>query len=551
MRKKKCYPKVKKINRDDLAILLERARNNTLTEDDCESIKAMADTIEFIIEMLNKKDVQLKRLLKQILGIKSEKSRKIFEQEETNNDDSSDRESDVPNHDKGNKTDKKPKGHGRNGVDQYTGAERIFISHPMFSGGCSCPECQKGKLYTEKQPGIFIYIEGKPPVQATIYELEKLRCNLCGAIFQAPLPESVANKATGSKHYDETDKSMIALLRYGFGLPLNRLSELQASLGIPLPVSTAWDKSEEGADKIYPAFEELKRQAAQGDILHNDDTGMKVRSLMKEIAEEVKNANGKKVRTGIYTTGIVSVSGERKIALFFTGRKHAGENFADLLEQREGDRSPPIQMCDAKSGNTHKDLDTIVCNCNSHARRYFVDVSDNYPDECGYVIIDVYKEVYKNDAIARERRMSPEDRLKFHQEKSAPIMEDFYQWLNERIDKRLVEPNSDLGEAISYALNHWPELTRFLTVPGAPLDNNVCELILKACICHRKNSLVYKTENGAYIGDMFMSLIHTCRLADVNPFDYLTCLQRHSSDVFKQPSQWMPWNYTVRQKELT
>lgn len=545
-KKKRRVPKVKKINQAELLSLLERARSNTLTPEDCDSIQGMAETIEFIIAMINDKDVQLKRLLKQILGIKSEKTQKVFDrinpEAGAHLDTTFGEMKDIPdNH-------QNRKGHGRNGFDCYTGAERIPVPHPTLSNGCPCPECPKGKLYKEKKPGIFIHIEGQAPIRATIYELEKMRCNLCGAIFQAPLPDKIEDH--GGKHYDETAKTMMVLLRYGCGFPLNRLSRLQADLGMPLPVATGWDKSEEVADKIHPAFEELKRCGAQGEILHNDDTGMKILSVMKEIDKEVKNAAGKKVRTGIFTTGIVSIAGDRKIALFFTGRKHAGENFGDLLGQREVDRSPPILMCDAKNGNAPKGADVIVCNCNTHARRYFVDGADNYPDECAYVIIDVYKKIYENDAIANGNRLSPEERLQFHQEKSTPIMDDFQKWLNEQIDKRMVEPNSDLGVAINYVLNHWPELTRFLSVPGAPLDNNICERMLKTGICHRKNSLFYKTEHGAYIGDMFMSLIHTCRLNDENPFDYITALQKHSSDVFGNPSTWMPWNYKDRLKTL-
>jgi transposase len=539
MRKiKKPYPKVKKIDQSELTQLLERARSNTLTPEDCENIQGMAETIEFIIDMLGQKDIKLKRLLKQILGIKSEKSQKLFGADTSPEDTAGSKESDKPEEKEGQKR----KGHGRNGNECYTGAERISITHPTLKNADPCPQCPKGKLYREKKPGVFIYFEGQAPIRATVYELEKLRCNLCGVIFQAPLPEALAG-ICDTKHYDETAKSMMALLRYGYGLPLNRLSNLQADLGIPLAASTVWDKSEEAADKIYPVFEALKNHAAQGDILHNDDTGMKVLKLMHEIEEEVKTANGKKVRTGIFTTGIISIADDRKIALFFTGRKHAGENISDLLAKRNPDRNPPIQMSDAKSGNNKEGAGVIECNCNTHARRYFADVAESFPDECAYVIIDVYKKIYKNDAIAKAEFMTPDERLKFHREKSGPIMNEFHFWLKEQFEKRQVEPNSGLGQAISYVLTHWTQLTRFLHVPGAPLDNNVCEQALKKSICHRKNSLFYKTEHGAYIGDMFMSLIHTCTLNNGNPFDYLTELQRHSSKVFKNPSNWMPWNY--------
>lgn len=545
-KKKRQLPKVKRIQREELSCLLERAETNTLTPEDVKNIQGMAETIEFIIAMLNEKDVKLKRLLKQLLGIKSEKSDKVFGSKNPEQPDVDTGGSETAKTD--NKDDK-PKGHGRNGVRAYIGADKVRIPHPSLASGYPCPECPKGKVYPEK-PGVFIHIEGRAPIQATVYEMEKLRCNLCGAIFQAPLPEQIAGEDCGSRHYDETAKAMMALLRYGCGFPLNRLDNLQADLGMPLPAATGWDKTEEAADSIYPAFEELKHQGAQGDILHNDDTGMKILSVMAEIEKEVKAAGGKKVRTGIFTTGIVSINDGRKIALFFTGRKHAGENFNELIAQRDPDRKHPIQMCDAKKGNANQETKAIVCNCNTHGRRYFVDAADNYPDECAYVIIDVYQQIYKNDAVAKQQQMSPDERLRFHQEKSGPIMDEFHAWLKAQFDNRKVEPNSDLGTAISYMLNHWPELTRFLSVPGAPLDNNICEQSLKRSICHRKNSLFYKTEHGAYIGDMFMSLIHTCRLNGENPFDYLTEMQRHSSDVFKNPSKWMPWNYKDRLEKL-
>ena len=139
--------------------------------------------------------------------------------------------------------------------------------------------------------------------------------------------------------------------------------------------------------------------------------------------------------------------------------------------------------------------------------------------------------------------MTAEERLRFHQTESAPLMDKLYQWMQEQMKEKKTEPNSGLGKSIAYMLKHWDKLTRFLKVAGAPLDNNLCERALKKVVLHRKNSLFYKTQCGAYVGDMFMSLIHTCNLNNINPFDYLTALQRNTASVFKTPSNWMPWNY--------
>ena len=241
---------------------------------------------------------------------------------------------------------------------------------------------------------------------------------------------------------------------------------------------------------------------------------------------------------------MLSLKDERKIALFFTGHKHAGENLADLLAQRQKGLTPPIQMSDALSRNLPKDFLTLLANCLSHGRRNFVDVAMSFPDACGHVI-ELLAKVYKNDAHAKEKKMSREERLTYHQTQSGPVMEELHAWMQAQFDEKKVEPNSGLGKAFTYMLKHWEPLTLFLRVPGAPLDNNIVEQSLKMVIRHRRNSLFYRTLHGAYIGDLFMSLIHTCRLSKVNPLHYLVALQRHSREVFKNPHAWLPWNYEV------
>jgi transposase len=202
----------------------------------------------------------------------------------------------------------------------------------------------------------------------------------------------------------------------------------------------------------------------------------------------------------------------------------------------------PIQMCDGLSRNVPAELKTILANCLAHGRRQFVDVAESFPEECRHVL-EALSVIYRNDAIARKRNLSPEARLAFHQAESGPTMEDLHAWLTRQLDERLVEPNSGLGGAITYMLKRWKELTLFLRVPGAPLDNNICERALKKAILHRKNALFYKTAHGARVGDLFMSLIYTSELCGSNPFDYLTELERHAGELASAPQDWLPWNY--------
>ena len=373
-------------------------------------------------------------------------------------------------------------------------------------------------------------------MQGKAYELQSLRCNLCQEIFTAEMPEG-----GGDKKYDASVGSIIAVLRYGSGLPFKRLEMLQKNAGVPLPDATQWDIVHKMSDSFYPVFDELVRQGAQGRLFYNDDTVMKILELMEEnkaIREDPEN----KSRTGMFTTGIICVVDRRRIAIFYTGRNHAGENLELLLLHRDPDRGPPIQMCDGLSRNVPEAFATILANCMAHARRNFVNVADLFPDECRFVL-EILRDVYRNDATAKTQEMSDEQRLSFHQAESGPLMEKLKGWLDEQIDAKKVEPNSSMGEAFTYMLKRWDKLTRFLHIPGAPLDNNVCERSLKRAIQHRKNSLFYRTLHGASVGDMYMSIIHTCYLNDVNAFDYLNALEEHSQQLHENPERWMPWNY--------
>ena len=378
---------------------------------------------------------------------------------------------------------------------------------------------------------VLVRIVGQAPLAATAYSLERLRCGACGQVFTAQEPAGV-----GPEKYDETATAMVAQLKYGSGVPFNRLEQLEAQLGIPLPATTQWEMVEEGAELIKPARDELIRQAAQDEVFHNDDTGMKVLKMNREPGDK---------RTGTFTSGIVSTNGPRKIALYFTGRQHAGENLADVLRQRASELGPPIQMCDALSWNTSKlseGVEVMIAHCLAHGRRQIVDVAENFPAECRYVL-EQLGEVYRIDAVARKTGLSPQERLQFHQQHSKPIMAGLHKWLEAQLAEHKVEPNSGLGQAIRYLVRHWQPLTLFLRQAGAPLDNNLVERSLKRAVLHRKNSLFYRTLNGAQVGDLFMSLIHTCQLCNANSFDYLTELLRHHRDLAANPALWMPWNY--------
>jgi len=252
----------------------------------------------------------------------------------------------------------------------------------------------------------------------------------------------------------------------------------------------------------------------------------------------------------MFTTALVIKVGEQIICLYYSGRAHAGENLAALLEQREADHVPPIVMSDALSRNevtsrvglTAADACVIRCHCLAHGRRQFSDIAEVFPSECR-VVIDALKQIFDHDEEAREQQMSPQARLTYHQAYSQPLMDELKGWLDKQLQERLVEPNSALGKAMASRQNHWETLTRFLSVPGAPLDNNLVERALKLFIRQRNNSLFYKSEYSVYIASVLTSVIATCIYAGVNVLDSLVALQEHRSEVFAAPEAWLPWTY--------
>jgi transposase len=510
-----------------------------LSAADHAKLKAAMDTLAFVTAELQAKGTSLDRLRRLLFGAPTEKTRTILgaggalaRPDAPPPADREPRDATAP------AAAGKPKrpGHGRIPAAAYTGAPRVTIAHPTMHSGDGCPGCLKGKVYPLAEPAIIVRITGMAPLSATVYERDRLRCNLCGEVFTAPAPAGA-----GEARYDETATSMVGLLKYGAGLPFHRIEVLQRGLGIPLPAATQWELVRDAAGRLAPVFAELLRQAAQGELFYNDDTTMKILALTVEQRRAAAADEDPDERTGVFTSAIVAVCAPYRIALFFTGRRHAGENLAAVLAQRAAELGPPIQMSDGLAANTAGDFATILANCLAHARRYFVDVVHNFPAEVR-VVLEILRDVYRNDTITREQDLAPDDRLRFHQAESGPLMATLKTWLDQQLDEHRVEPNSGLGQAIAYMRKRWAPLTLFLRVPGAPLDNNVCERALKKAILHRKNALFYKTLNGARVGDVFMSLIHTAELNGVAPFEYLVALQRHHQAVARDPSAWLPWN---------
>jgi hypothetical protein len=539
-------PKRLDLTPEELDAFFERLEKNRLTKEDRLRIKDIIAAVIWMGQKLEDKDLSIRRL-QRLFGIKTEKAENIFGKNKKddggggNSGSSGTAGGETPVGGSGDDGGCQTKCGGQHGADDYPDAEKIIHSHESLKVGDTCPDCAKGTLYLYGY-GSVVRLVGQPAIRAVIHQPEQLRCSACLKLFTAKLPDEVSKGRA-----DPTAKSMVAIFRYGSGIPFYRNEGLQEGLRTPLPDSTQWDMSEEVGNCAWPIFNELIDCAATSDLIHLDDTGGKILSLMREIKHDNRE------RKGIYTTGVLAKTYEgREICLMFTGNRHAGENVQALLDKRP-ELFPTVKlMCDALSRNEPKKTKVILGNCNDHARREFVDLipagkNQPPPDECVYFISRLGV-VYYHDSLTI--KMTQKKRLEYHKKHSRPIMDELCDWCWLSLENNNIEPNSSMGSAMKYFINHYEELVKFTEVEGMPLSNAAVERLLKTVVLHRKNSLFYKTENGAAIGDILMSVIQTAKRSGVNVFDYLTDLQRNKTAVKKNPKAWLPWNYQQQHTTL-
>jgi hypothetical protein len=540
------------LSREEGEALIERIEHNVLSTEDRQLLVKLLTFYFWLLFALREAKLSLKRLKALVFGEKPKKPKPPLSggtagggspdegepQTRTLQEEASSAAASLP--------EKKapPPGHGRHGAEVYRAAPTVECRHEALAVGERCPACGRGSLY-RLLPGVEMRLDGNALLSAVRYELEKLRCSACGQIFTASVPVGA-----GVEKYTPRARAVLALARYYLGLPWYRLEGFQALVGVPVPDATQWDQAEIVGDCSHPIFKCLEKMAAQGEVIFQDDTPHRILTLIEENqqARAQAQAQGKAKtdeRTGMQTTALIVQVGERRICLYYTGRRHAGENLEALLTQRAPDRGKPLVMSDALSRNNAEEDALIRCHCLAHGRRKFSELAETFPAESAVVVVvvDALKLVFDHEEYARVEELTAQERLAYHQRTSGPIMKTLKEWLEQQTAQRLVEPNSSLGKAIAYMVEHWETLTRFLHEPGAPIDNNLAERALKLAIRQRKNSLFYASEHSAYIASLLTSVIATCVQAGVNALDTLVAVQEHRQEVFANPGAWLPWNY--------
>ena len=550
----KSHPEVIELDEADLESKLDQIEA-VMGEEMAQPFRQLLRWYDFLLGLLREKKLSIRRLQRMLFGATTETSDNILSSTATSSREvdptsaeSSASDQDLRGWPSGTRrrcradspaAPRRRPGHGRIPAREYTGCAQVVVTHASLRPGDACPDCGSGTVYRQSRWSPVVRLKGQAPVTGQVYQLERLRCHGCGHVFTAELPAEA-----GPDKYDPSVASVVATLRYGEGMPgiaCNGCSSWRAFL-CRRPTSGNWCGMPRSKVRATPT-NICSVLAAQGDLVHNDDTTMRVLELMeKKKRHEPLREDDPAAARRVHDQRPVPGSGPADDRLVLYRSASCRRKLRTLLQLRRAELPPPIQMCDALSRNMPDDLHVILANCLVHGRRNFVDVVEYFPDEVTYVL-ECLKQVYQIDAEAKQQQLSPDERLRLHQEQSGPVMDELQRWLKTQFDERRVEPNSSLGEAIAYMLKHWQKLTLFLRVPGAPLDNNVCERALKMAIRHRKNSLFYKTMRGADVGDLYMSLIHTCYLCGASPIDYLTELQRNHERVQAAPADWLPWNY--------
>ena len=248
-------PELVEVDSTRLEEVLRRVEQS-LDEKDAALVRAVFESYAYVADLVEDKNTSIRRLRQLFFGARTEKTDAVVGQKTRTPEAALPRDAGAETGSaagEGN-TDESDaaaasKGHGRNGAEAYRGAARIDVPHPSLTAGDACPACGQGTVY-DKAPGVLVRITGQPPLAATVYQLQKLRCHLCGQVFTAAAPEEA-----GEQKYDATAGSMIGLLKYGSGLPFNRLDGLQGDLDVPLPASTQWDIVQAVAANLAPAFD--------------------------------------------------------------------------------------------------------------------------------------------------------------------------------------------------------------------------------------------------------------------------------------------------------
>ena len=422
--------------------------------------------------------------------------------------------------------------------------------------GDTCPGCRAGIVY-KYHPATLLRIVGHAPFSAEQHVSEQLRCSACHEIFTAELPVEVRADGRADQTYGYSARALMGIARYFAAQPFHRQEAMQNLLGSHISASTIYDQCEKLAEHLKPVFVAMLALAANARLFYLDDTTHRI--LIKQTPPGKTRKQARSARTGVYSSACLAIlpqgntTGgatdppvtpiERRLVLYRTSVGHAGEWFDEILDRRDPALDAPTLMSDALSSNHVTSKSFVKSLCNAHGRRGFAELAHQSPDESLYAL-ERYAGIWRNEGHGVDQGFDAEQRQAYHQRHSLPLMAELKSWCERQTERNgRVEPNSNLGRAMAYFVRHYEGLTAFCAVPGAPIDNNECERMVKLIVRGRKNSQFFKSENGAEVSDVITSVLATCHEANIDAMAYLTAIQANQLAVRAAPQNWMPWNY--------
>ncbi|WP_236994640.1 IS66 family transposase [Granulosicoccus antarcticus] len=446
--------------------------------------------------------------------------------------------------------------------------ENVRHSFDSMSKGDQCPDCPRGKVY-KYEPAVMVRVTGQAPYSAKRHIRDRLRCSACGAVFSADLPAEVLADGEPGQLYGNSARSVMAISKCLAGEPYYRQQSVQSLYGIKLSASTIFDQCEYAANDLQPVWREVLKLAANAQVFYIDDTTNRI-SDQNGMYKPKRGTDKLQWRTGVYSSAMLAVYDDvdetgmgckRRLVLYQTSIGHAGEWADEVLGPRDSSLPPPTVISDALSSNRVSVVEVLDAKCNVHSRRNFVEVRSHFPSGMD-AILELYRQIWVNDAHCRNEQHSDEQRQQYHHTHSLPVMQTLQGWFEYALSEKTqdavlppldstvpeslhhIEPNSSLGAAMSYLLNHYDKLTQYCHYPGIPIDNNEIERLIKLVVRNRKNAGYFRTQAGAWVGDMLTSMIAICQENGVNAFEYLTAIQCNRVAVRANPGAWLPWNYT-------
>jgi transposase len=420
------------------------------------------------------------------------------------------------------------------------------IVHKLDLSDLKCPGCHKNMHKAHSKSVTVIRLVG---LTEENHQIETCRCLTCGTSGEAQNSVS-AEKLIGQFTLDCA--AVMCALRYGNGMPSFRLEEVTACMGYRIPDSTQWDLFQNCASELNGFFVYLRTTAQTAGVVQMDDTSVRINELTQQFKLQKDGTLVGTERTGVHTTGYIAKFDAGKICLFASGLHHAGEIFEQLNKARTTEEQV-ILMVDAAPSNTCKiknmDVEVVQANCNSHAVRKFKELETNavYEEHVSQ-ILELYRAAFSTERALADK--SPAEKLAMHKQHSLPKLLAIKEKIQKDFEERIIEPNSPLGAAYKYYLNHFEKLTAFCRHEGAPLCNNECERLLKRAIRHRKNSLFFKNLVGAAVGDIHMTILLTAKENGLNPVQYMTALLQFEKERNAQPEDFLPWNFPATLQKL-